>query len=294
MHFQFPAGHPVSCSGRKPLGLEKRRLVQLSVMNKGHHIDSSQVAHSMTVQKDLSAGIAAPEICSSLLSGFFVYPSGLPGIAHLLQMPVKLLSGRFFPVKNRIVAHLAVSDTFIDLPVSVHLTVKITLRLDTFLVVLVDKADLRGTAHAAGNHVLPNDIGDVQKVDGGKLDIFLPFAGACGNNYFMNFVQHCHHRFIAASCTAENMKPFSSGADAVVFYNNGIDLCVLPVGEELEIVIQGLRPSFFRVPYRHRHCVSGKVQIGIFQTILRLSRRIRFVKDPHICPGLRQLPGVLF
>ena len=78
MHFKFSAGHSVACSRGKPLSFQKRFFVQLPVMNKGHHIDSSQVAHSMTVQKDLSAGIAAPEICSSLLSGFFVYPSGLP------------------------------------------------------------------------------------------------------------------------------------------------------------------------------------------------------------------------
>ena len=120
----------------------------------------------MAVQKDLSAGIAAVEIGSALRSRFLVDPSWLSGITHLLQMPVQLFSGRFLPVIDGIVAHLTVGDILIDLPAAVHLTVQMALGLDAGLVLRIDQADLRGTAHAAGNHVFSDDVGDIQKIDG--------------------------------------------------------------------------------------------------------------------------------
>ena len=48
----------------------------------------------------------------------------------------------------------------------VHLAVQMALGLDAGLVVRVDQTDLRGAAHAAGHHVFPDDVGDVQKIDG--------------------------------------------------------------------------------------------------------------------------------
>ena len=120
----------------------------------------------MAVQENLTAGVAAVEVRTALCAGDFIDPSGLAGVAHLLQMPVKLFSGGLFPVENGVVAHLAVGDGLVNLPAAVYLAVQVALGLDTGFIVGVDEPDFRSPAHTAGNYVLPDDIGNVQKVDG--------------------------------------------------------------------------------------------------------------------------------
>ena len=166
IHFQLPAGHAVAGAGGQSLGLQKRLRIQRAVLHKAHHVQRGQIAQAMAVQKDLPAGIAAAEIGPALRPRLLVDPSWLSGIAHLLQVPVQLFPCGLMAVINGIVAHLPVGDIFVDLPSAVYLAVQMALGLDAGLVVRVDQADLRGAAHAAGNHVFPDDVGDVQKIDG--------------------------------------------------------------------------------------------------------------------------------
>src|SRR5699024_1795721 len=116
-------------------------------------------------------------------------------------------------VENRVVAHLTVGDTLVDLPVPVYLTVEITLGLDTLFVVLVDQPDLGSTADAAGNHVLADNIGDIQKIDGRQMNILFSFSYACGCDYPVDLIQHCHHGFVSAGRPSEYMESFAPRAD---------------------------------------------------------------------------------
>ena len=166
VHLQLPAGHAVAGPGGEALGFQKRLAVKHAILYKTQDIQGCQVAEAVAVQEDFSAGIAPVEIGASLSSGLLVDPPGLPGIPHLLEMPVELFAGGLFSVIDGVIAHLPVSNGLVDLPAASHLAVQVTLSLDTGLIVRIDQADLRGAAYAAGHHIFPNDIGDVQQVNG--------------------------------------------------------------------------------------------------------------------------------
>ena len=128
----------------------------------------------MAVEQDLAAGVAAAEVRAALEAGCLVDPARLAGVAHLLQVPVQLLARRLAAVEDGVVAHLAVGDGLVDLPAAADLAVQAALGLDALLVVLVDQADLGRAAHAAGDDVLADDVGDVQQVDRAQLRALAP------------------------------------------------------------------------------------------------------------------------
>ena len=73
-----------------------------------------------------------------------------------LQSVIRLWNNRkrkvMIPVvPGYIFVHLPVGDVPVDLPAPVDLAIELALGLNTFRIVLINEADLRGAAHAAGN-----------------------------------------------------------------------------------------------------------------------------------------------
>ena len=162
VHLQIPAGHPVASPRRQTLGVQELGKIQLAVLHKGHDVHRGEVTKAVAVEQNLAAGVAAVEVLPALFAGFLVDPAGLAGVAHLLEVPVELLPGGLLLIVDGVVAHLPVGDGLVDLPAAGHIAVELALGLDARLVVGVDEADLRGAPHAAGDHVLADDVGDVQ------------------------------------------------------------------------------------------------------------------------------------
>ena len=208
-------------------------------------------------------------------------------------MPVKLLPGGLVPVEDGVVAHLPVGDGFVNLPAAVYLAVQAALGLDALLVVLVDESDLRGTAHPAGHHVFPDDVGNVQKIDGGQLHHAGFAAGPGLADDLVDLVQHGHHGLVAAGGAAEHLQPLPSGADAVVFHNHRIDFAVFAVGEDLEIMLQRLGPALFGVADGDGDGVGGEIQVGVLQPVLHRAGGVGLVEDLHVCADFRQLFRIL-
>ena len=243
----------------------------------------------MAVQQDLAAGIAAAEVRPTLQAGGLVDPAGLAGVAHLLQMPVQLLTAGLAAVEDGVVAHLAVGNVPVDLPAAVHLAVELALGLDALGVVLIDQADLRGSAHAAGDHVFSDDVGDVQQVDGLELRAHDAVPQARGGDHAMDLVQHGHHGLVAAGRAAEHLQALAAGTDGVVLHHDAPHLGVLLIGQHIEVALDGLGPALLGVADRQRHRVAGEAHSGVLQPLPSGPGIVGLVDDLKVGADLRQL-----
>ena len=208
-------------------------------------------------------------------------------------MPVQHLPGGLFPVIDRVVAHLAVGDGLVDLPPAVHLAIQIALGLDAGGVVGVDQADLAGAAHAAGDHVLADDIGNIQQVNGLELCPYpaLPASGGC--DHLMDLADHSHHAAIAAGGAAEGAQPLALRADGVVHHNQAGDAPILPVGDQIKVMAQRLGPSFFGIADSQRGGVLAEGQVRVLQPLGHGARVIRLVQDLQVRAHGGQLVGIV-
>ena len=289
VHLQLAAGHAQAGARAQPLRVEQCLFVELAIADERHDIHRRQVAQPVAVQQDLAAGIAAAEVRAALEAGGLVDPARLAGEAHLLEVPVQLLARRLAAVEDGIVAHLAVGDGLVDLPAAAHLAVEAALRLNALRVVLVDQADLGRAAHAAGDDVFADDVRDVQQVDRAQLRALAAVAQAGRADDAVDLVQHRQHRLIAAGRAAEHLQPLAARADGIVFDHDAPHARIFEVGQDLEVVVDRLRPALLGIADGQVDRVAGEGQVRVFQPLLFRARVVRLVDDLQICADLRQL-----
>ena len=249
----------------------------------------------MAVQQYFTAGIAAVKVRAPFGAGFLVDPAGFSGIPHLLQVPVQLLPARLAAVIDRVVAHLAVGDLFIDLPPAVDLAVELAFGLDAGFVVGVDQPDFRGAPHPTRNNILTNNVCDVQQIYRLQLYPGFSFAPAGRSNHLVNLAHHCHHRTIAAGGAAKGFEPFPLRADGIIHNDQTLHLAVFPVGQKVKVMLQRLGPALLRIADRQRCGIPRKSQVGVFQPFGSRHRVIGFVQDfqvgahrrEFVCIGLQ-------
>ena len=206
---------------------------------------------------------------------------------------MELLAGGLAAVEDGVVAHLAVGDGLVDLPAAAHLTVEIALGLNALGIVLVDEADLRGAAHAAGNDVFADDVGDVQKVDGAQLRALAVVAQTGGADDAVDLIQHRHHRLIAAGRAAEDLEALAARADGIVFDDDAADAAVFLIGKYLEIVVDGLRPALLGIADGECHRIAGEGEIRVLQALAHGARGIGLVDDLKVGAYFGELFGVV-
>ena len=136
-------------------------------------------------------------------------------------------------------------------------------------IVLVDEADLRGAAHAAGNDVFADDVGDVQQVDGAQQGALAVVAQTGGADDAVDLVQHRHHRLIAAGRAAEDLEALAARADGIVFDDDAADAAVFLIGQDLEVVVDGLRPALLGIANGEGDGVAGEGDVGVLQAFVR-------------------------
>ena len=207
-------------------------------------------------------------------------------------MPVQLFPAGLAAVVDGVVAHLAVGNLPVDLPAAVHLAVELALCLNAGGVVGVNQADLAGAAHAAGDHVLPDDVGDVQQVDGLEPgpDRILPVSG-CGD-HLVDLAHHGHHRAVAAGGAAEGLEPLPLGTDGVIDHHQPVDAPVFPAGQKVKVVLQCLGPALLGIADVQGGGVPGKGQVGVLQPVGGGHQVVGFVQDFQIGAHRGQLVGV--
>ena len=222
----------------------------------------------MIVQQNLTAGVNAVEVRTALCTCLLIDPARFTRIAHLLQVPVQLLAGGLMGVENRVVAHLAVRDRLVDLPAVANLLVQVALCLDAGRVVLIDEANLRGTAHAARNHVLTDDICDIQQVDGLELGAGLAVTRTGLTDDLVNLIDHAHHGLVARCRAAEHLELFALGTDIAVIDHDMTDLVVLVVVEQVKVRVERLCPALLGVTDGDVSGVAREGEVGVFQTLV--------------------------
>ena len=206
---------------------------------------------------------------------------------------MELLAGGLAAVEDGVVAHLAVGDGLVDLPAAAHLAVEIAFGLNALGIVLVDEADLRGAAHAAGNDVFADDVGDVQKVDGAQQGALAVVAQTCGADDAVDLVQHRHHRLIAAGRAAEDLEALAARADGIVFDDDAADAAVFLIGENLEVVVDGLRPALLGIADGEGDGIAGEGKVRVLQALVRGARGVCLVDDLKVGANFGELFGIV-
>ena len=156
-----------------------------------------------------------------------------------------------------------------------QLLVQVALCLDAGRVILIDEANLRGTAHAARNHVLTDDICDIQQVDGLELGADLAVTRTGLTDDLVNLIDHAHHRLVTRCRAAEHLELFALGTDIAVIDHDVTDLVVLVVVEQVKVRIECLRPTLLGVTDGDVSGIARECEVGVLQTCLLYTSQAR-------------------
>ena len=110
----------------------------------------------------------------------------------------------------------------------------------------------------------------------------------------MDFINHGHHGAEAAGGAAEGFQPLPLGTDGVVNHYQTVEPSVLPVGDDVKVVGQGLSPSLLGITDGKGGSVTGEGQIRVFQAVPRGKGSVGFMEDFQIRAHRRKLLGIGF
>ena len=105
----------------------------------------------------------------------------------------------------------------------------------------------------------------------------------------MNLIDHGHHGAVAAGRSSEGFQPLSLGTDGIIDHHQPFYAAVLPIGQNIKIVGQRLRPALLGIADGQRGHITAECQIRVFQPLPRRLRIIGLMQNPKIRARRRKL-----